>query len=129
MDAQKPIRSKDMSLVKDMNNYRIVYYWNDLKGEQISPDLHSKSAAEEWRTEYLQTVYEGYQRRDSTVDRRLYEHKRSQHPRSANIESLFQVGRRSTDRGARVEQDLAAEKLESLFSLYETKDDNQEGRG
>ena len=119
MDATGPKRSKDMTLVKDMHNHRIVYYWSDLDGQQISPELPSQATAEEWRREYLQTAYEGYQRRTSTVDRRLYQHKREQHPRAAKVESLFHSGRRSTDRPARVVTDLAAEKLQELFDQYQ----------
>lgn len=111
-----------MTLVKDMKNHRIVYYWNDLDGQTLSPELPTLAIAEEWRKEYLQAVYEGHQRRVSTIDRRLYQHKRDQHPRSKKIESLFESGRRSTDRSARVDKDFASEKLQQLFEEYEREE-------
>lgn len=112
-----------MTLVKDMQEHRIVYYWTDTNGEPISPTLASLAQADEWRLEYLNTNYEGYQKRRSFIDRRRHQHKRDLHPRQANVAPLFQSGRRATDKQARVAKDLAAEKLQQLFELYEVKEE------
>lgn len=112
-----------MTLIKDMQDHRIIYFWTDDSGEVISPVLASLTQADEWRVEYLNSEYEGYQKRTSPLDRRRYQHKRDLHPRQANVAPLFQSGRRATDRQARVSKDLAAEKLQQLFEIYEPKED------
>lgn len=123
MEIKKPIRCADMSLIKDMQDHRIVYYWTDSSDEVISPILVTLAQADEWRSEYLNRAYEGYQKRTSPIDRRRHHHKRDLHLRQANVEALFQSGRRATDRQVRVSKDLAAEKLQQLFELYESRED------
>ncbi len=116
--ARGPKRSADMTLVKDMQNDRIVYYWTDKQHQQISPLLASIPLADEWRTQYLHEAYEGRQRRTSSIDRRRYRHKRDMHQGRGNVSPLFSGGRRATDKEAKVTQDLAGEKLQALIDAH-----------
>lgn len=123
MDDSRTIRNSDMTLVKDMQDHRIIYYWINQSSEVISPFLVSLERADEWRRDFLNNMYEGHQRRRSSIDRRRYQHKRDIHSRQGNVAALFQSGRRSTDRPARVGKDLAAEKLKRLFNEYQPQED------
>ena len=129
MDEQKPAagpkRSADMTLVKDMQNDRIVYYWSDKQGQQFSPLLASVQLADEWRRQYLHDAYEGRQRRTSSIDRRRYLHKRDMHQGRGNVSPLFSGGRRATDKEAKVAQDLASEKLQAWVDEHTPADENE----
>ena len=107
-----------MTLVKDMQNDRIVYYWTDKQHQQISPFLASIPLADEWRTQYLHEAYEGRQRRTSSIDRRRYLHKRDMHQGRGNVSPLFSGGRRATDKEAKVSKDLASKKLQALIDEH-----------
>lgn len=122
MDATEhlslPKRSADMRLVKDMLDDRIVYYWTDPQQQPLSPPLASITLAEEWRDDYLNDVYEGQQRRASSIDRRRYLHKRDMHQGRGNVSPLFSGGRRATDKQTRVNQDLAQAKLQAFMDEF-----------
>lgn len=119
-DAKAPKRSSDMTLVKDMQEDRIVYYWTDTTNQKLSPLLASITLADEWRLQYLNDNYEGQQRRSSSIDRRRHQHKRDMHQGRGNVSPLFNIGRRATDKQAKVAKDLAKDKLQTLRAAYES---------
>ncbi len=119
-DAKAPKRSSDMTLVKDMQDDRIVYCWTDTTNQKLSPLLASITLADEWRLQYLNDNYEGQQRRSSSIDRRRHQHKRDMHQGRGNVSPLFNIGRRATDKQAKVAKDLAKEKLQTLRAAYES---------
>ena len=107
-----------MALVKNMHEDRIVYYWCDDAGKRVSPLLANKALADEWRRQTMHENYAGKERRSSSLDRRLYQHKREQHQGNTKVSPLFSQGRRTTDKPVKVEHDLAKAKLEELFAQY-----------
>lgn len=119
-DAKAPTRSSDMTLVKDMQEDRIVYYWTDTSNQKLSPLLASITLADEWRLQYLNDNYEGQQRRSSSIDRRRHQHERDMYQGRGNVSPLFNIGRRATDKQAKVAKDLATEKLQALRAAYES---------
>ena len=119
-DAKAAKRSSDMTLVKDMHEDRIVYFWTDASNQILSPLLASVPLAHEWRLQYLNDRYEGQQRRASSIDRRRHQHKRDMHQGRGNVSPLFNIGRRATDKPAKVAVDLAKDKLQALRAEYES---------
>lgn len=117
-DAKALKRSSDMRLVKDMQEDRIVYFWTDASNQILSPLLASVPLADEWRVQYLNDNYEGQQRRSSSIDRRRHQHKRDMHQGRGNVSPLFNIGRRATDKQAKVALDLAKDKLQALREAH-----------
>ena len=105
-----------LTLVKDLQGTRVVYYWiNKQRLERVSPILSSFPIAEEWRNRYIHEAYKGRDRRRSFIDRR------KQGAKSSNVEKrkyLQSEGRRAGDKPASVEIDLAKVKLAELKLLY-----------
>jgi len=103
-----------MYLIKDLIDCRIVFYWLDERGYQISPDLCSFPRAEEWWKAHMFAQYKGVERRTSIVDRRTDFDKRQRMDNSYRFASINPYGRRQTDQPIKVHLDLADEKLMQL---------------
>lgn len=105
-----------MKLVKDLNPSGIVYFWiNDLS-EQISPDIPTFQLAEEWRTRFIFSQYEGNERRTSVIDRRKDQDQRLNVDRSLDASRSKPEGRREADSKIQIDIDLAVEKLKVYYS-------------
>ncbi|MBV1789034.1 hypothetical protein KQ940_13330 [Marinobacterium sp. D7] len=103
-----------MYLVKDLIDCRIVFYWLDDAGIQVSAELPTFQDAEEWWKIHIFAQYEGFERRKSIVDRRTDFEKRQRMDNSHRFASINPYGRRMTDRPIKVDIDLATEKLAEL---------------
>ncbi|GGB99408.1 hypothetical protein GCM10011352_27000 [Marinobacterium zhoushanense] len=103
-----------MYLVKDLIDCRIVFYWLDETGCEVSPELCTFQDAEEWWKALMFERYRGYERRKSIIDRRTDFEKRQRMDNSHRFASINPYGRRVTDQPIKVDIDLAAEKLLEL---------------
>lgn len=104
-----------LKLVKDFKNYQILFYWLDTKANKASPDMTTLRQAEEWIVDHYFSLYQGKERRQSTIDRR---HLKKRQP---NGQAVFfskrkngAQGRRITDHNIEVDIDLSAGKLNDL---------------
>lgn len=102
-------------LIKALKNDRIVLFWEDLFGEQVSPDLASIPRAQEWWNQFQHQAYKGPERRASSIDRR----KLSSRSRYTNADiSQYPDGRRATDtKLIEVEVDRTVQQLEWFQKL------------
>ncbi|MEH6576153.1 MAG: hypothetical protein V7731_03655 [Amphritea sp.] len=104
-----------MKLVKDLSHSGIIYYWIDDSGEKISPDIACLTLAEEWRTKYLFSTYEGEGRRRSIIDRRRDEENREHLDTTLLDVGPNSDGRRIADISVKVDIDLFAEKIKKVL--------------
>ena len=101
-----------LKLIKDLENYKLVYYWACSDQGKVSPDLPTLLHASEWIIQHQATTYEGSERRKTLLDRR----KKKTLPNNHETELVFSrrlkpEGRRITDTIPKVDLDLSAEKL------------------
>lgn len=105
----------NLKLIKDIDNYRYVYYWACPELGKISPELPTLLHAGEWIVEYQSETYAGKERRQTSVDRR----KRKLRARTPGQELVYSrrenpEGRRITDKVPVVDLDLSPEKFKSM---------------
>lgn len=106
-----------MRLVKDIDEKGIFFYWSDpdCVDVSISPRLPCIELAKEWRDKHLFSLYRGYERRCSHIDRRLDRTKRKQVDKALFYSRRRPEGRRSTDKPLQVDIDLVVNKVQ-LYS-------------
>lgn len=108
------MQANNLKLIKDLDNYRYVYYWACPEQGRISPDFPTLLHAGEWIADIKSSSYTGKERRQTIQDRR----KRGLRARSPGQELLFsrreKEGRRITDRIPSVDMDLTPEKLNDM---------------
>lgn len=104
-----------MKLIKDLVDDRIVYYWTIEEGV-ISPMLASLELASEWYVKFVHEGYTGEERRTSLIDRRRLYTKRDK-TRNTEILPTNPIGRRKTDVGVVVAEDISADKIQKLVEL------------
>jgi hypothetical protein len=102
-----------IQLIKDLKNYRAVFYWANVNGKKLSPILPTLIHAYEWHLQFHKWLYKGEERRNSKVDRRLgilldLKKRKKDERRSSN------KGRRCTDTSLHISKDLFAEKVALL---------------
>lgn len=105
-----------MQLVKDLSPSGIIYFWVDENLEKISPDIPTLQLADEWRTHFIFSQFEGMERRNSFIDRRKDDTQREELDKNLFHNRLNPVGRRVTDEPIKVDVDLAVEKLKVYYS-------------
>lgn len=105
-----------VQLVKDLSPSGIVYYWIDEWSEKISPDIPTLQLADEWRTRFVFSKFEGIERRNSFLDRRKDSNQRKELDKNLFHNRLNPVGRRETDEPITIDIDLAVEKLKVYYS-------------
>ncbi|MFW1676996.1 hypothetical protein ACFVYJ_04335 [Pontibacter sp. JAM-7] len=101
-------------LVKDFEDYKVIYFWLDDNNQCISAHFPTLAHAKEWFIQYHFNQYTGPERRKRLVDRRSSESKVLNHAGSSKRGSKASHGRRITDRPIRVDIDLATEKLSAM---------------
>lgn len=102
-------------LIKALKNDRIVLFWEDLFGEQVSPDFASIPRAHEWWNQFQHHAYVGPERRASAIDRRKLS---SRSPNTTADISQYPDGRRATDtKLIEVEVDRTVQQLEWFQKL------------
>ncbi|EAR61587.1 hypothetical protein [Neptuniibacter caesariensis] len=104
-----------LKLIKDLDNYRYVYYWACPDQGRVSPELPTILHASEWIIEHQTENYQGQERRQSNLDRRKVKSK----ARTPDEELVFSrrenpEGRRITDKVPVIDLDLCPEKLKSM---------------
>jgi hypothetical protein len=103
-------------LVKDLSPSGIVYYWTDELFDKISPDIPTIQLADEWRTRFVFSKFQGIERRHSFIDRRKDNNQRKELDKNLFYNRLNPVGRRVTDGPVSIDMDLAVEKLQVYYS-------------
>ncbi|WP_415903515.1 hypothetical protein ACMXYR_07370 [Neptuniibacter sp. QD29_5] len=104
-----------LQLIKDLKNYRAVFYWCNSKGKRHSPMLPTLVHAYEWHLLFQRCIYKGKERRKDGVDRRLgylLENKTRKNERRFKSK-----GRRLIDTAFYISKDLYSEKIEALKKL------------
>jgi len=104
-----------LKLIKDLDNFKFVYYWACPFRGKVSPEMPTLLHAGEWMIEYQTANYEGRERRKTMIDRRKKELK----PRTTDEKLQFvkrtrPEGRRITDKMPDVDLDLSEEKLKEM---------------
>lgn len=102
-----------IELVKDLKNYRAVFYWTNVNGKKLSPILPTLIHAYEWHLQFHKWLYKGKDRRSSKVDRRL-EFLLDVKKRKKDERRSRHQGRRCTDMALHITRDLFAEKVALL---------------
>ncbi len=102
-----------LKLVKDFEDYKIIYYWIDAEKVSVSPFFPTLSHAKEWYIHYHFNQYQGPDRRKRKVDRRSVAKNDFEHVGSSK-RSASRHGRRLTDQPIQVDIDLAKEKLSAM---------------
>ena len=100
-----------LTLVKDLEDFNIVFYWVDCQKAQVSPSLPTLTHAREWYTEHCFSLYKGNERRQRICDRRTSEHLRWDITGRRNTS---QHGRRSSDKPIHIGLDLAKIKINEM---------------
>jgi hypothetical protein len=100
-----------LTLVKDLENFNIVFYWIDSTKKQVSPLLPTLTHAREWYTEHCFSLYKGNERRQRICDRRNSEQLRWD---IAGRRNNSQHGRRASDKPIHVDVDLAKAKINEM---------------
>ncbi|WP_415903775.1 hypothetical protein ACMXYW_08965 [Neptuniibacter sp. QD48_55] len=104
-----------LQLIKDIKDYRAVFYWCNSKGKRHSPMMPTLVHAYEWHLQFQRGIYKGKERRKNRVDRRLgylLENKNRKNDRRYK-----QKGRRFIDTALYVSKDLYSEKIAALKKL------------
>ena len=107
--------NKPLKLIKDLDNYKFVYYWASPDSGKVSPELPTLLHASEWLVEYQADKYQDSERRESRIDRR----KRERHASSPGMELIYSrrlnpEGRRVTDKLPVIDLDMTSEKFNKM---------------
>ncbi|MAY42429.1 MULTISPECIES: hypothetical protein [unclassified Neptuniibacter] len=62
--------ANSLKLIKDLDNYKFIYYWACPESGKVSPDLPTLLHAGEWICEYQTAQYKHRERRKVMKDRR-----------------------------------------------------------
>ncbi|WP_067864517.1 hypothetical protein [Neptuniibacter marinus] len=103
--------SASLKLIKDLDDFKFIYYWACPHSGQVSPNLPTLLHASEWLAEYQAKKYQNTERRKSTTDRRRRAYKSS----SPSMELIYSrrinpEGRRVTDKLPTVDLDMTPDK-------------------
>lgn len=101
-----------LKLVKDFEDFQVIYYWLDETNQKVSPDLPTLTHAEDWLAIQQAEGYKGRDRRRRIVDRR-----RNQRPpeqQRNGKRSAKPLGRRKTDKQIQIDIDYSEEKIKQL---------------
>lgn len=107
--------ANSLKLIKDLDNFRQIYYWACPTQGKVSPELPTLLHASEWIIKHQADNFASTERRKTLIDRR----KRNTVPSNAETELVFSrrinpEGRRITDAMPKVDLDLAAEKIKEM---------------
>ncbi|WP_415891820.1 hypothetical protein ACMXYN_10765 [Neptuniibacter sp. PT8_73] len=104
-----------LKLIKDLDNFKFVYYWACPDQGKVSPNLPTLLHAGEWIIEHNTSNYVGTERRKTMVDRR----KKQAAATTAEMELVYSrrlnpEGRRVTDKVPVIDLDLTPEKFNEM---------------
>lgn len=109
--------ANSLKLIKDIDNYKFIYYWASPDSGQVSPSLPTLLHASEWIVEHQTNKYRKHERRKTTTDRRKQEIKTtSTEQELAFSRRIRPEGRRITDKLPEVDLDMTAEKFNTMKS-------------
>lgn len=97
-----------LTLVKDLDNFKIVFYWVSSQKKKVSPTFPTLVHAKEWYTEHMFSAYKGNERRKRVCDRRNPEHFQF------DCRRMSPQGRRFTDKSVKVGIDLVSKKINEI---------------
>ena len=109
--------ANSLKLIKDLDNYKFIYYWASPEIGKISPNLPTLLHAGEWLVEHKTESFQDPERRKTMVDRR----KKNLKSTSPEMELIYSrrenpEGRRITDKLPTIDLDMTAEKLNQMKS-------------
>lgn len=106
-------------LIKDLKEYKAVYYWTDGTGKRISPFMPTLNHIYEWRLELFRALHQGNERRSNQVDRRWRSSVSGKKRKSERRDNP--VGRRASDNRLQVHKDLFSKKVSDLSLVLSSK--------
>ena len=107
--------ANSLKLIKDLDNYKFIYYWASPEQGKVSPDLPTLLHAGEWFIEHQSENFQDRERRTSRADRR----KRSYKSTSPEMELIYSrrthpEGRRVTDKMPVIDLDMTPDKFSAM---------------
>lgn len=107
--------SVSLKLIKDLDNYKFIYYWACPEQGRVSPNLPTLLHASEWLVEHQSEKYKDRERRKSMTDRRRNAYKST----SPSMELIYSrrlkpEGRRITDKLPTVDLDMSSDKCREM---------------
>ncbi len=107
--------ANSLKLIKDLDNYKFIYYWASPELGKISPDLPTLLHAGEWLVEHQAENFLNKERRKTMVDRR----KKAFKSTSPEMELIYSrrtnpEGRRVTDKLPVIDLDMTPEKFNQM---------------
>lgn len=114
------MEQRELVLTKDFctETLRIVLYWVDESSEKLSPDFVSIASAHNWWLDYQFGLFEGDERRSSTVDRRWLVNQRIDVSRGTIRHTDAPDGRRCTDKPIKVGRDISRVRLLQHYARH-----------